>query len=146
MVEVFLKVLATMLIAMSIINTYFVWHGMKLYRRVRPRSPVLFAMFGVKFTVWAVGLYIAFIAYRVLADAPPLPFDGVGLGLVVLTLFLLPAFIWYQMRKFTRMDLARDAARDSDRDIGRDEGRDPIRDSARDVARDAEKDAENGRK
>lgn len=134
-----IKVIAALLVAMGVANLYFVRDGYRWYVAVRPRSPLLFALLGVKVTVWLVGAFIGWIALRLLLELPPLPFGGVGVGIAILVLELLPFFIWFQMRTFVAEDRARDIVRDDARDLARDEVRDP----ARDLVRDADKDAGN---
>lgn len=136
MSEVILNIIAALLIIMAVANVYFLWHNYRLHHSVSPRSPLLFALFGVAVVVWTVGVYIAFIAVRVLLSLPALPFQGIGLGIAILILEFLPAFIWYQMRRFVTGDQDRDKVRDEARDTGRDYVRDPARDAARDAEHD----------
>ena len=141
--EVALNIIAALLVALTVVNIYFVWHGGRLYFSVNPRSPILLALFGVKVVIWLVGGYISIISLRVLLAKPPLPFSGIGLGLVVLIMFLLPAFIWSQMLRAVKYDADKDNARNAARDEGRDEGRDAPRDAARDLAHDQAAEAEH---
>ena len=134
--DVALRIIAALLVAMTIVNVYFVWHGGRLYFSVHPHSPILFALFGVKVIIWLVGGYVSLIALRILLDEPALPYSGLGLGIVVLVIFLLPAFIWSQMLRAVKYDADKDDARNAARDEGRDEGRDAPRDAARDLAHD----------
>lgn len=144
-----LRLIAALLVVMAVVNVYFVIDGSRWYRAVSPRSPLLFALLGVKVTVWLAGMFIAFVAGRTLIGLPPLPLGGIGVGIVIIALELLPAFIWFQMRRSTRetanrdqvRDDARDEGRDLVRDPARDSGRDAVRDPARDDARDTEQDA-----
>lgn len=95
-----LDVIAALLVAMAVVNLYFVWHGYRMNATVHPRSSVLRALFGVNLTVWLVGAFIGLVALRTLLNLPPLPFDGLGVGIAILILELLPAYIWLQMRHF----------------------------------------------
>lgn len=119
------KVIAGALIFMALVNGYFVLDGLWVYRAVTPPSPLLRALFGVKLAVWLVGAFVGFVALRLLVNWPPLPFNGIGVGVCILILELLPLFIHLQIRHDAR-----------------DEGRDLMRDPARDAARDAERDAD----
>ncbi len=99
-----LHLIAALLIVLALANTYFVWHGTLLYLAVRPRSPVLLALLGVKVVVWVAGLFVARIAVGVVFNLPPLEYNGLALGLVLLLLFLTPAFIHLQMIRFIEAD------------------------------------------
>jgi hypothetical protein len=128
--------IAWAIIVVAIGNLYFLIGAYRIYRSVLPPSPLLFALLGVGAVVWLVGMWVALMSARYVADLPPLPLGGVGLGLGLLALMGLPAFIWWQVRKFISSDADRNLVRDAARDSGRDE----IRDEARDIARDAERD------
>lgn len=98
-------VIAWMLVVAAVGNGWFVRDGWRWFRSVVPRSPILFALLGVKVVVWAFGIYFAIVAARYLADLPDVfPFGGIGLGVVVIIIELLPLFIWTQMRRFIRHD------------------------------------------
>jgi hypothetical protein len=103
-VEGVLNTILAGLIAMGLLNAYFLWFSFKLYRAVHPRSPILLALAGVSTMVWLIGVYIAVIAGRTLLGLPPLPFAGIGVGIGILLLEALPAFIWWQMRRFVSDD------------------------------------------
>lgn len=139
-----IRLIALLLVVLAVVNVYFVRDALRWYRSVLPPSPLLFALLGVKITIWLMGLFIGFIAFRLLVGWTPLPFGGLGVGLAVIALELLPVFIWFQMRRATRemtdRDQERDDTRDEVRDPARDTGRDAVRDPARDAARDLERD------
>lgn len=122
--------IAVVLVLAAIGNAYFVRDEVRWFRSVSPRSPVLLALLGVTVVVWGFGIYFAIVAARYLADLPDVfPFGGVGLGVVILIIELLPLFIWTQMRLFIRYDADRNDARDAARDASRD----PIRDEEHDA-------------
>ena len=136
-----IEIICWALIVMAVVNLYFVWHGWLLNLSVDPRSPVLRALFWVKFSLWLMSVYFAVVSARFLAGVEPvLPFGGIGLALIVLYVLTVPAVIHSQMRHFISADVDRDQVRDD----ARDEGRDSVRDPARDLARDVEHDATNG--
>ena len=125
-----LQVLAGVLVLLGLVNVYFVFHSLRLYLAVQPPSPLLRAVFGVKLAIWAIGVYVGIVAFRFLLALPPLPFNGVGLGLAILVLELLPFFIWTQIHSFVTEQDLRNKARDRKRDAARD----PVRDAAHDEA------------
>lgn len=134
-------VIAWTIIVVAAVNLYFLVSAYQTYRSVNPPSPILFALLGVGAVVWLVGVWIALISARYLADLPPLPLGGLGFGIGLLLLMSLPAFIWWQVRKFTNQVEDRNQTRDAERDIARDIERDTARDIDRDVTRDVGRDA-----
>ena len=136
-----LDVLAALLVLFGVVNAYFLWQVGRLHWDVSPRSPLVLAMLVVAAAVYVMGAYFTLLSLRYLLDVPgTLPFGGIGLALVILMIEVLPAFIWWQVRRFIGVGQDRDQVRDD----ARDEGRDSVRDPARDNARDVEHDATNG--
>lgn len=104
-----LDVIAWMFIAVPLLNTYFAWRSMVTHRLVSPRSPLLRSIMIVGLVLWGLGIYMAVTAARFLVGAPAFPFGGIGLGIAILTVLLLPAFVWLQMRRFVIAEARPDA-------------------------------------
>lgn len=98
-----LQGISVLLIVAAITNVYFVWHGWLIYRRDPHRSPLLRALFVVKLVVWVVAAWSAWAAARFLTGTHDvLPFGGIGLGLILLAVNALPAYVHLQMRRIER--------------------------------------------
>lgn len=136
-----IRIFSGILIAAWIANSFFVVQAARLYRRSSSRSPILLAFFVIALVIWLAGGFVALLSLRFLLGLPPFPFDGFGLGGVLVGVSFLPGFIHLTMRRLAGREDDRDDERDAARDPGRDSGRDEIRDPARDEARDVERDA-----
>jgi hypothetical protein len=99
-----LDVLAFLLVLFAIGNVYFVWDGFRLWRASDGKSGILRALFVAKLLVWGVGVFVAIVSARYLLDLEPLPFSGLGLGIVLLVVELLPAYIHIEMHRIARDD------------------------------------------
>jgi hypothetical protein len=96
-----LQVIAVLLILFALANVYFVWHGGVL--AVRVQSRLMTTLFVVKFVVWITALWSALAAVRFLVGVPEiLPLGGIGLGLILLAVNTLPAYIHLQMLAIER--------------------------------------------
>jgi hypothetical protein len=108
-----LRVVVALLVVLGVGNLYFLFSSIRTYRSVLPPSPLLFALAGVGVVVGLVGLFIAWVAGRTLLNLPPLPLNGIGVGIGILLLEALPAFIWWQLRRFSSEQDANGAKDDS---------------------------------
>lgn len=92
MIEAF----AVLLVAIPVINVFFVYDGIRRWRRVPSR--ILFAFAVVKVVIWGMGVYAGVLSLRYLLDIPGLPADGIGLAAVLVAVSALPFYVWTVMR------------------------------------------------
>lgn len=92
MIEAF----AVLLVAIPVINAFFVYDGIRRWHRVPSR--ILFAFAVVKVVIWGMGVYAGVLSLRYLLDIPGLPGDGIGLAAVLVAVSALPFYVWTVMR------------------------------------------------
>lgn len=98
-----LHLLAYVLIAMPLLNAFFVLDSWLLYRDDPEHSPILLALLWTTAIVWIVGFLFSVFSVRYLLDIEPIfPFDGVALAAALLIINLLPASIYFAIRRYER--------------------------------------------
>jgi hypothetical protein len=97
-----IEFLAVLLVLAPILNSYFVWHGWHVYRSDPGRSRILRALFVLKLTVWLIAVMCAVFGFRYLTGEPPFPFGGASIGVILVVINLLPAYIHLVVRQYER--------------------------------------------
>lgn len=91
--------IAVALIVVVVVNTWFMYDATRRYLHAE-RHPILRALMAVSVVIWMVGMFLAYIALRVLLDLPQVFPTGTALGLLLLAISAIPGYLWAVMRRY----------------------------------------------
>ena len=94
-----LQAVAWGIVGLAVVNTYFMWDSIRRFFRGQ-KHPILRALLVTKGVIWFAGLFIGLIAARAAVGLPGLPAGGMALAWIIVSIMLIPSFIWAVMRRY----------------------------------------------